>query len=76
MQKGGIVVQSGTPQDLYNKPIDPYVAGFFGETNKFTGIVKNAEVQTPIGKIQASKDLESKKIEHKIFQLEQDLWEY
>ena len=63
MKKGGIIVQSGTPQDLYNKPIDSYVAGFFGETNKFTGIVKNAEVQTPIGKIQAPKDLESKKVE-------------
>ena len=63
MKKGGIIIQSGTPQDLYNKPIDSYVAGFFGETNKFTGIVKNAEVQTPIGKIQAPKDLESKKVE-------------
>ncbi len=63
MKKGGIIVQSGTPQDLYNKPIDSYVAGFFGETNKFTGIVKNAEVQTPIGKIQAPKDLEYKKVE-------------
>jgi len=63
MKKGGVIVQSGTPQDLYNKPIDSYVAGFFGETNKFTGIVKNAEVQTPIGKIQAPKYLESKKVE-------------
>jgi len=63
MKKGGVIVQSGTPQDLYNKPINSYVAGFFGETNKFTGIVENAEVQTPIGKIQAPKYLESKKVE-------------
>ena len=63
MKKGGIIVQSGTPQDLYNNPADSYVAGFFGETNKFTGIVHNAQIQTPIGIIEAPKDLESKKVE-------------
>ena len=63
MKKGGEIVQSGTPQNLYNKPINSYVAGFFGETNKFTGIVQNAEVKTPIGIIQAPNDLESKKVE-------------
>ena len=63
MKKDGTIVQSGTPQELYNQPIDSDVAGFFGETNKFTGIVENAEVQTPIGKIQAPKYLESKKVE-------------
>ena len=63
MQKGGIVVQSGTPQDLYNKPIDPYVAGFFGETNKFIGVVKDKKIHTPIGIIEAPKDLETKKVE-------------
>ncbi len=48
MKKGGKIVQSGTPQDLYNKPIDPYVAGFFGETNKFTGMVKNQKLILPL----------------------------
>ena len=63
MKKGGTIVQSGTPQELYNNPINSYVAGFFGETNKFTSIVQNAEVHTPIGIIKAPKDLESKKVE-------------
>ena len=63
MKKGGAIVQSGTPQELYNKPINSYVAGFFGETNKFKSIVENAEVRTPIGKIKAPKNLESKKVE-------------
>ena len=63
MKKGGIIIQSGTPQDLYNKPIDSYVAGFFGETNKFKTFVKNEIADTPIGKIKASKKLESKKVE-------------
>ena len=63
MQKGGMIIQSGTPKELYNKPINSYVAGFFGETNKFTGIVKNSCVQTPIGKIQTSASFESKEVE-------------
>jgi iron(III) transport system ATP-binding protein len=63
MKKGGTIVQSGTPQELYNQPIDSYVAGFFGETNKFKSVVANAEVHTPIGIIKAPKDLESKKVE-------------
>jgi len=63
MQKNGEIVQFGTPSELYNCPVNSYVAGFFGETNKFKGIVKNAEVQTPIGNIQTHKSLESKEVE-------------
>ena len=63
MKKNGKIIQSGTPKDLYNKPIDSYVAGFFGETNKFKGIVKNSQVETPIGIIQTSSDLENKQVE-------------
>ena len=63
MQKSGEIVQSGTPKELYNNPINSYVAGFFGETNKFKGIVKNSHVQTPIGKIQTSTSFESQEVE-------------
>ena len=63
MKKGGTIVQSGTPKDLYNNPINSYVAGFFGETNKFKGLVKNSKVETPIGYIEASKELENKMVE-------------
>ena len=63
MKKGGLIVQSGAPRDLYNNPVDSYVAGFFGETNKFKSVVKNALVSTPIGNIKAPKKLESKNVE-------------
>ena len=62
MQRDGKIVQSGSPRQLYNEPINSYVAGFFGETNKFKGMVKNAEVQTPIGKIKTHNNLESKEV--------------
>ena len=62
MQIDGNIVQAGSPRQLYNEPINSYVAGFFGETNKFKGMVKNAEVQTPIGKIKTHNNLESKEV--------------
>ena len=47
----GNIVQSGTPNELYNNPKNSYVAEFFGETNKFTGVVNNSNIITPIGNI-------------------------
>jgi iron(III) transport system ATP-binding protein len=63
MKKEGEIIQSGTPNELYNNPANSYVAGFFGETNKFRGIVKNSQVQTPIGNIKSYKEFESKEVE-------------
>ena len=63
MKKGGEIIQSGTPQNLYNSPANSYVAGFFGETNKFKGIVKNSQVATPIGNIKTLTNMENKEVE-------------
>ena len=62
MKKGGEIVQSGTPQSLYNNPANSYVAGFFGETNKFKGKVKNSRVETPIGSIRVSTNMENQEV--------------
>ncbi|WP_144639099.1 ABC transporter ATP-binding protein [Bordetella genomosp. 13] len=35
----GQIVQSGTPQDVYNFPGSRFVAGFIGSTNLFTGTI-------------------------------------
>jgi iron(III) transport system ATP-binding protein len=63
MQQNGIIIQSGTPNELYNNPINSYVAGFFGETNKFKGIVKNSKVLTPIGEISTPNNSELQEVE-------------
>ena len=62
MDKTGSIVQSGTPAELYNKPVNSYVAEFFGETNRFSGIVKNSTVITPIGNIPVSNMNESDEV--------------
>ncbi len=62
MDTSGSIIQSGTPSDLYNNPVNSYVTGFFGETNKFQGKVNNSYVETPVGKIKAPNNLENKNV--------------
>lgn len=44
LMQDGRVVQIGTPDDLYNKPANPYVADFFGASNIMTGVVKESAI--------------------------------
>jgi len=63
MQKDGTIVQSGTPQELYNNPANSYVAEIFGETNKFRSIVKNSMIKTPLGDFPANQNSESDEVD-------------
>ena len=63
MNKNGEIVQSGSPTDLYNLPNSSYVANFFGETNKFQGVVKDKIVETPVGEFKVENSLESKNVD-------------
>ncbi|MGM9969462.1 MAG: ABC transporter ATP-binding protein [Anaeroplasma sp.] len=38
VMKDGIIQQMGTPKDIYNEPINRYVANFIGESNIINGI--------------------------------------
>ena len=50
MREGGIR-QIGPPDDIYLRPADAFVAAFFGDVNRFRGIVSMASVDTPVGKV-------------------------
>lgn len=55
MSKGAIE-QVGTPDVVYNEPATPFVASFVGETNTFTGTLRQvdgeaASLETPAGLI-------------------------
>jgi iron(III) transport system ATP-binding protein len=63
LEQNGSIVQSGSPNDLYNNPASSYVAEFFGETNKFSGLVKNSKVQTAVGEILISSIFESRNVD-------------
>ena len=54
IMKDGVFVQVGSPREIYQSPIDSFVASFVGETNFITGNIQhvfedNVTIETPIG---------------------------
>ena len=48
----GRLAQTGSPQELYDAPLDAFVAGFIGRANLFDGTVIDGQtVHTPIGRL-------------------------
>ncbi len=53
VMREGRLVQFGSPVALYCHPENAFVAEFFGEVNRFPGIVHNGMVATPFGDLPA-----------------------
>ena len=53
LMRDGRIVQIGRPVDLYCRPVDAFVAAFFGEVNRLPGLVQSGEVRTPFGMLAA-----------------------
>jgi iron(III) transport system ATP-binding protein len=47
----GRIRQAGTPDEIYLNPADNFVAAFFGDVNKFEGVVVNGVVRTALGTV-------------------------
>lgn len=43
--RSGEIVESGTPEELYMRPRDPFTAYFIGESNLYRGVLKDGRVQ-------------------------------
>ena len=41
IMSGGEVIQTGTPVEVYEHPVNRFVANFVGETNSFPGVVRS-----------------------------------
>jgi iron(III) transport system ATP-binding protein len=50
----GVIVQHGSPADLYEHPVSPWVAGFVGEANLLAGTVDGGTAKTSIGPVPVS----------------------
>lgn len=50
----GRIVQSGTPTELYLRPVSAAAAGLLGDVNSYDGLVKDGTFVTPFGEIDAS----------------------
>lgn len=53
LMQSGRVVQSGSPDALYHRPVSPFVARFFSTTNELVGRVAGGAVATPFGTLPA-----------------------
>jgi len=53
MQSGNLL-QIGSPRDIYNRPVNRFVADFIGETNFLTGTVENGSVRLRSGEVVAA----------------------
>ena len=53
VMRDGRIEQIGTPVEIYCCPASAFVAGFFGEVNRLTGIVAGGRVTTPFGRLAA-----------------------
>lgn len=49
VMREGEIVQTGTPEDLYERPVDPFVASFIAEATLVPGVVRDGRVETPYG---------------------------
>ena len=49
VMKDGIIQQLGTPKDIYNEPVNRYVANFIGESNIISGVYLRKNVVKFLG---------------------------
>ncbi|MBK1668349.1 ABC transporter ATP-binding protein [Rhodovibrio sodomensis] len=63
LMRDGRIVQVGPPADLYAKPVDKFVASFFGDINRLPGSVTGGQVQTPFGRLDAAHLAEGQAVE-------------
>lgn len=53
LMQAGRVVQSGSPDAIYRRPVSPFVARFFTATNDLDGVVQSGVVGSPLGQLPA-----------------------
>lgn len=49
LMRGGRIVQSGAPYNIYNAPVDKAAVAFFSDINVIDGVSNGALTQTPFG---------------------------
>ncbi|MEM9380046.1 MAG: ABC transporter ATP-binding protein [Planctomycetota bacterium] len=53
VMRAGRIAQVGTAEELYRRPVDPFVASYFGEVNELRAVVRGGLARTPIGDVPA-----------------------
>jgi iron(III) transport system ATP-binding protein len=53
IMREGVIVQQGTPEDVYLRPGTAFVADLFGSLNRFSAVVRAGAVDCPLGSFPA-----------------------
>lgn len=56
VMKDGQILQQAIPNEMYQNPVDSYVAGFFGKANWLTVMNSNTGYSTALGKCNATQE--------------------
>ena len=56
LMRGGRIVQTGTPEELYERPVSLFAARFFCDLNEIEGQARDGRVETPLGSFAAPAD--------------------
>ena len=57
VMRDGVIVQEGSPAEIYGKPAQPFVADFIGKTNLLTGrVAGEGAVETAVGVLRCRLD--------------------
>ena len=51
VMRGGVLVQTGAPDEVYGRPADRWTAQFVGEVNVLAGVADGDAVQTEVGRL-------------------------
>lgn len=52
VMRDGRIIQAAPPQEIYDRPVNAFVAGFVGRANLLDAVIVDAErVETPIGRL-------------------------
>ena len=63
VMRAGRIVQDGSPDEVYARPVDLFTARLFGPVNRFEGIVRGGRVATPLGRLAAPGFKEASRVE-------------
>ena len=59
----GRIAQIASPVEIYRRPASAFIAGFFGDVNRFDGVVRGGSVETPLGPVPAAGLAESQPVQ-------------
>jgi iron(III) transport system ATP-binding protein len=61
--RDGRILQQGTPEELYDRPLNAFVTELFSDVNRIRGVVRNGRVETALGDLAANGFVDGAEVE-------------